>query len=183
MFISVEELEARPIEFHEEFAPDVIDLGPDVHQATPLKSSGRATLVEEHNGHKGVIQDIRLVGDLVTAIEVSCARCLDPVRCEVAKPFDLLYRPQGSDAGREEISVTQAEADIGYYQGEGLLLEDVLREQILLAVPIKTVCREECRGLCPRCGRNLNTESCDCAEPLTDPRWDALKKLRENLES
>jgi uncharacterized protein len=183
MFISIEALEKRPIEFQEEFAPAAIDLGPDLKQGSPVRSSGRATLIEEHHGHRGVIQDIRLVGGFSTKVEISCARCLEPVSQEVARDFDLLYRPQGSDAVSEEISVTQAEADIGYYRGEGLLLEDVLREQILLAVPIKIVCREECKGLCPHCGKNLNLEACNCAEPLADPRWDALKKLRGDLKT
>ena len=100
----------------------------------------------------------------------------------MAKEFDLLYRPQGSDAGKEELSVTAAEAEVGYYQGEGLLLEDVLREQVLLALPLKAICRDDCRGLCPHCGKNLNLEQCDCAEPMEDPRWSALKDIREKLQ-
>ena len=81
------------------------------------------------------------------------------------------------------MSVTAAEAEVGYYQGEGVLLEDVLREQVLLAAPLKAICREDCRGLCPHCGRNLNLEQCTCAEPIEDPRWEALKGLREKLDS
>ena len=75
-----------------------------------------------------------------------------------------------------------AEAEIGYYQGEGLLLEDVLREQVLLAVPLKVTCREDCKGLCPVCGKNRNTEPCSCAPLMGDPRWSPLKELREKLE-
>jgi uncharacterized protein len=177
MFISLQALEQRPLEFQEEFPPRFLDLGEDLRQTEPLRASGRATLIEEHHGHKEIIQDIRVVGDFSTSIEVNCARCLEAVSREVKRHFDLLYRPQGSDAGREEIAVADTEAEVGYYQGDGLLLEDVLREQILLAVPIKTVCREECKGLCPVCGRNRNTGACDCAEAMPDPRWEALKKL------
>ncbi|MGH9617972.1 MAG: DUF177 domain-containing protein, partial [Acidobacteriaceae bacterium] len=65
--------------------------------------------------------------------------------------------------------------EIGYYEGDGLLLEDVLREQILLALPAKSLCREDCKGLCPECGRNRNTAPCDCAAASTDPRWNRLK--------
>jgi len=179
MLFTLQELEKHSIEFQEAFAPGIIDLGPDLRQTEALESSGRTTLVEEHHGNKEVIEDIRVVGVLATSIEASCARCLEPVRQSVHRNFDLLYRPQGSDAGREEISVTQAEAEIGYYRGEGLLLEDVLREQLLLAVPIRVICRDECKGLCPSCGRNRNTEPCNCAEDRIDPRWDALRKLRD----
>jgi uncharacterized protein len=177
MLISLEALEKQPVEFQEEFAPGIIDLGPELRQARPLQTSGRATLIEEHH-HHDVIKDIRLVGTLSTSLDVICARCLEPVVRELSKSFDLLYRPQGSDATREEISVTQAEAEIGYYRGEGLLLEDALREQVLLSLPIRTICREECKGLCPQCGRNLNEAACDCAEQTADPRWDALRGWR-----
>jgi uncharacterized protein len=83
----------------------------------------------------------------------------------------------------DERTVPQDEVEVSYYTGEGVLLEDVLREQVLLAVPLKTVCREDCRGLCPHCGRNLNVEQCNCAEPLEDPRWSALKEIKDKLQS
>jgi uncharacterized protein len=179
MFISVRELELHQVQFQEEIAD--LDLGPDVRQETPVRTAGRAELIREHHGHKRQIEDIRLVGDFSTRLELSCARCLDPITRAVEKNFDLLYRPQGSDAGRTELTVTHAEADIGYYVGEGVLLEDVLREQVLLAVPIKAVCRDECRGLCPHCGRNLNHESCDCGDAQPEPRWAGLAKLKSKL--
>jgi DUF177 domain-containing protein len=182
MLIEIAELELHPIDFQEEFPPDAIDLVADVRQTTVLKTSGRAQLVEEHHGKRNVIKDIRLQGDLATTLELPCARCLDPVTQSVARTFDLLYRPLGTDAGNEELSVTAAEAEIGYYQGEGVLLEDALREQVLLALPLKVVCRENCKGLCPTCGKNRNTEGCSCAPPPADPRWSPLKDLREKLE-
>jgi len=129
-----------------------------------------------------VVQDIRLKGKLDTSLEVACARCLDPVLYEVDRSFDLLYRPLGTDAGHEELSITDAEAEIGYYQGEGLMLEDALREQVLLALPLKVVCREDCKGLCPLCGKNLNESQCSCAAHMEDPRWAALKEIRSKLD-
>jgi DUF177 domain-containing protein len=182
MFLDIKELGLHPVDFDEEFLPDVIDLGGEAHQRTPLRSSGRAELVEEHHGKNQVIKDIRLRGRLAAGFELQCARCLEPVKQEVKRDFELLYRPLGTDAGRDELSVTDAEAEIGYYQGEGLLLEDVLREQVLLALPLKVVCRENCRGLCPQCGKNLNQEQCSCSTELEDPRWAALKEVRERLE-
>ncbi len=181
MFISLEDLERKPVDFREDFAPGKVDFGPDMKQVAPLLASGRATLIEEHQGAREVIQDIRVVGDMSTRVEVACARCLDPVARDIARNFDLLYRPLGADAGREEISVTQAEAEIGYYTGDGVLLEDILREQLLLEVPIKVVCREDCKGLCPQCGQNRNQGSCNCVTQAEDPRWDALRGLRDKL--
>jgi uncharacterized protein len=182
MLIEIQELETHPLDFREEFSPGAIDLGSEYRQRTPLRSEGRADLVEEHHGKHKVIQDIRLKGKLDTSLEVACARCLEPVVHQVSRAFDLLYRPLGSDAGHEELSVTDAEAEIGYYEGAGLLLEDALREQVLLAVPLKLLCREDCKGLCPHCGQNLNEGQCSCVEQMSDPRWSALKEIRDKLE-
>jgi uncharacterized protein len=181
MLIEIKELELHPVDFREEFSPGVIDLGEDVRQQTVLRSEGRADLVEEHHGKHQIVQDIRLKGKLETELGVACARCLEPVDLPVQRSFDLLYRPLGTDAGRKELSVTDAEAEIGYYSGEGLLLEDALREQVLLAVPLKSLCRENCKGLCPHCGKNLNEDVCSCADDLEDPRWGALKEIRTKL--
>jgi uncharacterized protein len=182
MFLDIKDLERHPLDFEEVFQPDVIDLGGEARQRTPLKASGRAELVEEHHGKHKVITDIRLRGRLSAGIELQCARCLEPVPQDIARDFELLYRPLGADAGRDELSVTDAEAEIGYYQGDGLLLEDVLREQLLLALPLKVTCREDCRGLCPHCGKNLNQEQCSCSVPVEDPRWAALKEIRDKIE-
>ena len=181
MFIEIRQLEVHPIDFDERLRPGEIDFGEEFQQRSPLHAAGRAQLVEEHQGKQQTIKDIRLTGDLAAKFELACARCLEPLEHEVARTFDLLYRPLGADAGREELSVTTAEAEIGYYQGEGLLLEDALREQVLLDLPLKAICREDCKGLCPHCGKNLNAEECSCAEPLEDPRWSALKEIRGKL--
>jgi uncharacterized protein len=181
MLIEIKDLELHPIDFEEEFHPGELDLGADLQQKTALHAAGRAQLIEEHHGKHERIKDIRLSGELSTSLELLCARCLEPVTQDVSHKFDLLYRPLGADAGREELSVTGAEAEISYYQGEGLLLEDAIREQVLLAVPLKVICRENCKGLCPHCGANQNVERCSCAEPVEDPRWTPLKDLRSKL--
>jgi len=182
MFLDIKDLEVKPLDFEETFAPAVIDFGAEIRQQGQLKTSGRAELVEEHHGKHEVIQDIRLRGKLSTGLELQCARCLEPVPRKVDREFELLYRPLGADAGREEISVTDAEAEIGYYQGDGILLEDVLREQVLLALPVKITCRDDCKGLCPQCGKNLNQDQCSCSVTAEDPRWEALKGIRSRLE-
>lgn len=183
MFIEIQELELHPIDYEEEFAPGLIDLGQDLTQRAPLLAAGRAQLVEEHHGKSQIVRDIRVAGSLETTLEMACARCLDPVVQPVERQYDLLYRPLGTDAGREELSVTAAEAEVSYYQGEGLLLEEVLREQVLLAAPLKAICREDCKGLCPHCGKNMNLEQCSCTDALGDPRWSALKDLRSKLQN
>src|SRR5579864_7401476 len=164
MFISLHELEIRKVEFSQQLPSGTLDLGQELKQSGVLNTKGRAELLEEHRGGRNVVEDIRVLGSFSTTVEVPCARCVDPVSTKVGGDFDLLYRPLGVDAGKDERSISEAETEIGYYSGEGIQLEDVLREQILLALPVKIVCRADCRGFCAGCGRNLNVESCACDE-------------------
>jgi DUF177 domain-containing protein len=183
MLIRVRELEVRKLEFDEDFQPGAIDFGPDFRQLGPLASQGRAELIVEHRGHHQDVEDIRLVGKVEVHLEFSCARCLEPVVHDIARDFDLLYRPLGVDRRADEVAITEAETEIGYYQGEGLLLEDALREQVLLSTPVRALCREDCKGLCPMCGRNLNLEPCHCEQRVSDPRWAALGEIKKKLQS
>ena len=86
-----------------------------------------------------------------------------------------------ADAVSGEHAITTDEAEIGYYGHSGLLLEDVVREQVLLSLPSRSLCKADCKGLCPRCGQNLNTASCSCDQAPADPRWNALAGLADKL--
>jgi uncharacterized protein len=169
------------MEFDEEFQPGTIDLAGEAIQVAPLKASGRATLIPEHDGRGSVLSDIRVVGKLATRLEIACARCLDPVAYDVDRGFELLFRPQTVNVGPDEAEMQDKDAEVAFYQGDGVELEDIMREQMLLAVPIKTVCGEDCRGLCPLCGKNRNNGDCHCEPVVEDPRWDALKGIKDQL--
>jgi len=181
MFISIQDLQLQEMPFQEEFSAGALELGSELRQAAAVQISGRAALVEELEGALR-IPDIRVVGKLATRLEMRCARCLEPVLKDVSSSFDLIYRPQGSEKRPDEASISEAETEIGFYQGNGLLLEDVIKEQLLLAVPLRVVCRDECKGLCPQCGRNRNLESCNCSSQLPDPRWAALEDIKNKLK-
>jgi uncharacterized protein len=182
MFIRISDLEFRQIQYDEQFLPGMVDLGPDLRQTGPLTIKGRAELIKEHHGGKVIVPNIRLVGKWFGDFEASCARCLEPVQQHLEREFDLIYRPLGSDRRADEVAISEAETEIGYYQGEGMELADSLREQVLLAAPIKIVCSEACKGICVQCGKNLNEGSCGCAPVISDPRWNALKDLKKNLQ-
>ena len=183
MEFKVSELEREPIDFDLELAPGAVDFGEEAEQAGQLAAAGWAEVLHEHRGPGDVVADIRLKGSFSGRFQVPCARCVEPVAQDIVRDFELLYRPLGADAGRDELSVTDAEAEIGYYQGNGILLEDVLREQVLLALPLKVTCREDCKGLCVHCGKNLNEEQCSCSTAVEDPRWMALREIRSKLEN
>jgi uncharacterized protein len=183
MLITVTDLQVDPVEFDQHFPPETIEYGPDIQQLGVLDAQGRADLIVEHRGPKQLVPDIRVRADYSGRFEVHCARCVEPVEHALERSFDLLYRPIGVDANGAERAISTSETEIGYYNGDGLVLEDVLREQVLLSLPEKTLCRADCKGLCPGCGRNLNTEQCSCESTEADTRWNALSDLRSKIKS
>ncbi len=183
MEFKVSELEREPIDFDLELAPGAVDLGQEAGQTGPLAASGRAEVLHEHRGPRDIVADIRLRGRFSGNFEVPCARCVEPVSIPIAADFDLIFRPAAADAEATERSITAPETEIGYYQKDSLSLEDVLREQVLLSLPVRTLCKPDCKGLCPRCGENRNSQVCSCEVGPSDPRWEALAGLRSRIES
>jgi uncharacterized protein len=107
-------------------------------------------------------RDILVRGRLEGALELVCSRCLEPFSAPQAADFDLLLAPTPLGQAPEEKELSREELDLDFYAGEIVDLEPLIREQIILMVPLKPLCREDCRGLCPSCGANLNRESCSC---------------------
>ena len=181
MEFKISELEREPIDFELEVAPGAVDLGELAEQEGPLATSGQAEVLHEHRGPREIVADIRLRGRFAGKFQVPCARCVEPVEIPLEAEFDLIFRPAGADAEASERSITAPETEIGYYLRDSLLLEDVLREQVLLSLPVRTLCKPDCKGLCQRCGANRNNQACTCAGD--DPRWEALAGLRGRIKS
>jgi uncharacterized protein len=110
-------------------------------------------------------------------MEAECDRCLSQVSFPIDAPFDLFYQPMAVIAVEAEVAIDAGEAEIGFYEGDGLELEDILREQVLLMLPMQRTCRTDCKGICPVCGGNRNEDSCDCRTHPGDDRWAALRNL------
>jgi uncharacterized protein len=173
MFLSVKELELRKVRFNETFEPGAIDFAEeDLEQTMPLRVTGMAEMLEESDG------EIRLSGQYTVEMGAQCDRCLGRARFPLAASFDLWYRPAAVIARDEEVSIDEDDVEIGFYEGSGILLEDVLREQVLLALPMQKVCEDACRGICPECGRNRNEVECGCSPVAPDDRWSALRNLK-----
>ena len=183
MEFKVSELEREPIEFDLQLSPGSVELGEEAEQVGNLFTSGRAEVLHEHRGPKEIVADIRLRGKFSGNFQVPCARCVEPVEIPLAAEFDLIFRPAAADSDPAERSITAPETEIGYYLKDSLLLEDVLREQVLLSLPVRTLCKPDCKGLCPRCGANRNSQTCTCEEGPNDPRWEALSGLRSQIKS
>jgi uncharacterized protein len=172
MFLSVKEMELRKIRFDETFQPGQVDFsGEDLEQKSPLRAQGSAELLAHTDG------EVRIRGKYTVEMRSQCDRCLGTAVFPLDAGFDLYYRPVSAIAREEEIEIDEGEAEIGFYEGGGLELEDVLREQVLLALPMQRVCSEVCKGICPACGRNRNETACDCRVEPSDDRWGALRGL------
>lgn len=173
MFFSVKELELKKVRFDVTFPPGEIEYYDGrLRQATPLEAEGLAELLSNTLG------EIRVKGHLRVVMETDCDRCLEGARFPIESDFDLFYRPTDSVRARvEEVEIDEGEAEIAFYEGSGLELKDILREHILLSMPMQRVCRDDCQGICPVCGQNRNAVSCGCEVKTVDDRWSALKKL------
>ena len=172
MFLDVKDLAVRKVHIRKSYAPGSIDYSlNEVKQLEPLEVNATAELLEGQ---------IRVTGELQTRIEMVCARCLEPVLEEVHRNFDLFYQPLLKGTPNEEERLKDDDTEIGFFEGEGLFLADVLKEQVLLSLPMKVICQSDCRGLCPSCGANLNHEDCRCERRSADPRLAPLARLKQD---
>jgi len=119
----------------------------------------------------------RLAGTARTELELLCSRCLEPFRMPVDSSFDLRFLPATDMTADEEREVQEADLETSYYRDDQIDLNELLREQFYLALPMKPLCAEDCKGLCAQCGTNLNTGTCACAVGWEDPRLAPLKGL------
>jgi uncharacterized protein len=172
MFLSIKEMELQKVRFDETFAPGQIDFsGEALDQESPLHAAGTAELLAHTDG------EIRIRGSYTVEMTAECDRCLGRARYPMDSRFDLFYRPASQIAREEEVSIDEGETEIGFYEGGGIDLEEILRERVLLELPMQRVCSDACQGICPVCGKNRNESPCDCKTTAADDRWGALRSL------
>jgi uncharacterized protein len=172
MYFKIRDLELKPKLFEVAFAPGEVDLlDPELQQAGPLTANGVAEFLD-------AVSEIHVRGNFHVRVNAPCDRCLEPAAEEIERSFDLYYRPVEELEGGVEVGLKAADSDVGFYEGDGISLIDILREQILLALPVQRLCREDCKGLCPICGMSLNEQKCSCVAPVVESRWDALKSFK-----
>jgi uncharacterized protein len=167
VLITLQELELHRVVISKAYAPGNLDFhGADFRQSALLRVDATAELVGP---------EIRIRGHLGTRVETCCDRCLEQVEIPVDRDFDLFYRSMKSIAHEEEIEVPDDELEIGFYSGDGIQLADVVTEQVILAMPMKVICRPECLGLCPICRADRNRVACNCPTPKKESPFASLR--------
>src|SRR4051794_37211326 len=119
----------------------------------------------------------RVTGRVVARLELDCGRCVEPFDLPVDATFDLRYMPAAAASGEPDREIRDDDLATVFYRDGALDVPDLIREQFQLALPMKPLCRDDCRGLCPHCGTNLNRASCECTARWEDPRLAALRGL------
>jgi uncharacterized protein len=175
MFLDIRELEQRPIRFEQSLPIGEIPFDSEFEQQSPLIASGTAEL------HIST-EELRVKGQLQVSLRMECDRCTEPFVKNIDEEFDLIYVPTPEVSPGSEIAIGPNDSHVGFYDGPGLELNDILLEQVLLALPLQRVCREDCRGICPICGQNRNETECDCRAQLSDERWSALRDLKNKIQ-
>ena len=123
-------------------------------------------------------QEVALSGDLDAKVETACGRCLQRVEIEIHSEFAERFVPAVSWRNEEQHELSEEDLNLAVFDGEAIELDDVVREEILLAMPGHVLCREDCQGLCPVCGIDRNHGSCQCESTEIDSRWEGLENLR-----
>jgi uncharacterized protein len=173
VFFNVRDLALKPALFDLALEPGKVDfLDPKVRQKSLLYAKGKAELASE------LLDEIRIRAQVKVEMEADCDRCLEPAPFSIDEEFVLLYRPM-ADSEAEEAELDEDESQVGFYEGDGLELNDVLRENVLLALPMQRLCSEDCKGICPECGQNRNQNACQCVAKAMDDRWAVLKQLKQ----
>jgi len=170
MRIELENLEGGKGDFAHVYNPDELN---------PVDERVKLSAAAEVNGK------IRLAGNEVfvnghvdTRAQVECDRCLKPVEVPVNADFELEYISGSEYESSAAAELTEAEMSVSVFDGKAIDVDEIVKEQILLTVPTRMLCREDCKGICPECGTDRNTGECSCVTSDIDPRWAALKKLK-----
>jgi len=119
-----------------------------------------------------VIKEVTVIGNIKFSIQTSCSRCLEPVNIELNPLVKLVLSPV------DKISDEEDDDEHETYKGDEIDISNYLMEQIAISLPVKVLCKEDCKGLCTICGNNLNKDNCTCESEDTDPRFAILKNLK-----
>ena len=160
---------------------EIPEEGLDVDESATLMINEREApaRVEVHVDKRG--SEVEVKGNITARMELTCSRCLREFSRDVSMPVDLVYRPV-EEMAEDAAQLAEEELDTGFYKEDELDTDTVAAEQLILSIPMKVLCSDACKGMCPRCGRDLNVEGCLCpaGERPEDSKGQQLKKYFKN---
>jgi len=172
VFIEIEDLKPEPLHVHHVFPVEEISFS---HEDASLDEPVTADFILSHRD-----RDLRIDGTVNTAIRFRCSRCNKEFSRPFSTSFDLSYLPQPKWTNESaEIELKYEDMDVAYYDGLALDVDLMVLEQIELAIPMKFICQEDCKGLCYNCGADLNEGVCLCKNENPDPRLSVLLDFRK----
>jgi len=170
MRIELDKLEEQGGKFAQVYEAGELPLDDaEVRLVEPAEVRGR---VRRHG------KEVELQGKLRTKLEAVCGRCLQPVELPISAEFNERFVRAVSWAAEEQHELQPEDLNIAVFDGEAIELDDLVREELLLALPVNVLCREDCKGLCPNCGTDRNLSDCQCGSNEVDARWQKLKELQ-----
>jgi uncharacterized protein len=169
MIIDLITLENSPVEFDFSPAPEEIDLDGEAQLKGPAQVKGTLT---RH------IAQLDVEGFIRAELELECTRCLQKIDKKFEIPLEAAFVTPENYTQAREAELNAKDLDVSIVEGNEIDLTELVREQLLLNLPEQIFCREDCKGLCEKCGANRNLINCNCIENEVDPRWAALKNLK-----
>ena len=153
-----------------------------VYEANELPLEDTEVRLAEQAEVRGRIRrtgkEVEVQGKLHTKVEAVCDRCLQPVELLINTEFNERFVRAVSWAAEEQHELQAEDLNIAVFDGEGIELDDLVREELLLALPVNVLCRQDCKGLCPVCGIDRNLSDCQCESDAVDARWQKLKEFQ-----
>lgn len=177
LVFSIENITPEGISGHRSIEPSWFSLPPDADD--PIRPIVLCEPVEVDFRLVPFRGDFRVELRTKTVAILSCSRCLREFAFPVMAEGTLtLLRIPSAGSLKEEMELTLEDLDSSYFEGDIIDLSQLVYEQIVLSFPMKPLCKEDCKGLCPRCGVDRNLYSCECQKSEADPRWAPLMKFR-----
>ena len=159
--------EGMNLELDEAVTVESVKIGSPLHAVLKLSTTG---------------SEVQVNGMLEGDVELLCSRCLNAYTMKVCSQVNVVYEPSYTVNKEERHKLKSDELDIGFYKDDTLDTDEVLTEQLLLNIPMKPLCSPECKGLCPKCGADLNVSGCKCSGSEIDPRLKVLEQLLKKKE-
>jgi uncharacterized protein len=158
---------------------EIPEEGLDLEDEEPVEAetAGMAEKAKLRLNIRKAGSEVLLRGDIAAVLRLVCGRCLRDFKAEVSIPVDLAYHPVEELRVDERYELSPDELNTGFYKDDELDLLELTKEQVLLTVPMKPLCSDTCKGICPRCGKDLNEGPCGCDLKHTEGGLKMLDKF------